>query len=72
MLFVFLSLETSLQCDEVNLVALVYNTYFTGMYGKANEMASVFFKEQFRLKIEFYFRGKNSNCALGAEKFPYQ
>lgn len=58
MLFVFLSLEIPPQCYEVNLVALAYNTHFTGMYGKAKETAFVLFKDQFSLKIGIVFQGR--------------
>lgn len=44
MLFVFLSLEIPPHCYEVNLVA--YNAHVTGMYGAAEETASVLFKDQ--------------------------
>lgn len=59
-LFVLLSLEIPLQCYEVNSVALAYNTHFTGIYGKAKEMAFVLFKDQFSLKIGIVFQGLRS------------
>lgn len=36
---------------KVNLVALAYNVHFTGIRGKAEEMAFVLLKDQFSLKI---------------------
>lgn len=54
-LFVFLSLEIPPYCYEVNLVAVVYDAHFTGMYGAAEETAFMLFKDQFSLKIEVVF-----------------
>lgn len=57
-MFVFPSLEIPPHCYEVNLVVVAYDAHFTGMYGEAQETASMLFKDQFSLKIEVVFLEK--------------
>lgn len=68
-MFVFLSLEISPQCYEVNLAAFAYNMHITWMCGRAKETAFLVLKDQFSLKIGIVFWGKEEELYLRGLEF---